>query len=121
MIYDRLLKVFNLDTTSSSPLQRRLVLHSVHLCAYRTVYHRTYFQALQAGETIDRMVQLPAPASPITATMYAQLEDGHVYKIREAQPTEDEDGLPAVVLSLHREEARYDLFAAGNSAQNGNG
>ena len=120
MIYDRPLSVFNLDT-GSSPLQRRLVLHSRHLCAYRSVFHRTYFLAKQAGETIDRMVQLPAPASPIDATMYAQLDDGHIYRIAEAQPTEDEDGLPAVVLSLHREEARYDLFRPGDGAEGGDG
>ena len=111
MIYDRTLAVFTLDT-ASGPLQRRLVLRSRHLCAYRTVYHRTYFQARQAGETIDRMVQLPAPELPIDATMYAQLDDGHTYRIAEAQLTEDEDGLPAVVLSLHREEARYDVFGS---------
>ena len=120
MIYDRPLRVFRLDT-ASSPLSRRLIDPVSYLCAYRTVYHRTYFQAVQAGESIDRMVQLRTPATPPDATMYAVLEDGHVYRISEAQHTVDEDGLPAVVLSLHREEARYDLHTAGNGAQGGAG
>lgn len=111
MIYDRPLTVSELDT-ASSPLDRRLINPRSYLCAYRTVYHRTYFQAVQAGERIDRMVQLPAPETPITAAMYAQLEDGRTYRINEAQLTQDEDGLPAVILSLHREEARYDLYGA---------
>lgn len=112
MIYDRLMEVFKMDT-SPTPLSRRLVLHSVHLSANMTIYHRTYFQALQAGEGIDRMVQIPAPEIPPDATMYAvPADDGHVYKITEAQLSKDDDGLPVVNLSLHREEARYDLFRA---------
>ena len=110
MIYDRLVEVFKLDT-ASSPLSRRLVLRSAHFYAPRTVYHRTYFQAVQAGETIDRMLQIPAPAAdPPDATMYAVPEDGQVYRIREVQLAEDENGLPVINLSLHREEARYDRF-----------
>lgn len=116
MIYDRVVEVFNLDT-ASSPLQRRLVLHSAHYYGSRTVFHRTYFEALQAGESVDRMIQIPAPAEPPTATMYAVPDDGHVYRIIEVQPTEDENGLPVVNLSLHREEARYDLFRPGDSAE----
>ena len=121
MIYDRVLEVFKLDTKSRSPLERRLFLHSAHYYAPMTVYHRTYFQAVQAGESIDRMVQIPAPAKPLDATMYAVPDDGHVYKITEAQPTEDADGLPVVNLSLHREEVRYDLFRPGDVAENGDG
>lgn len=118
MIYDRIVEVFNLDT-ASSPNRRRLVLHSAHYYGNLTVYHRTYFEALQAGESVDRMIQLPAPAAPITANMYAVPEDGCVYRIAEAQPTEDADGLPVVNLSLHREERRYDLFRPGDSAEGG--
>ena len=120
MIYDRPLTVFKLDT-ASPPTTRRLTDPAAYLCAYRTVYHRTYFQAVQAGESIDRMVQLRAPDPPPDATMYAVLEDGHVYRIREAQLTEDEDGLPAVVLSLHREEARYDYYRPVEQAEDSDG
>lgn len=111
MIYDRLLTVFNSDTATSA-LARKLVERSRHLCAYRTVYHRTYFQAVQAGQSIERMVQIPETDTPPDANMYAELEDGHIYRITEAQHAEDEDGRPCLVLSLHREEARYDLFRA---------
>jgi len=120
MIYDRLIEVFDLDT-ASSPLRRRLVLRSAHYYGNLTVYHRTYFQAVQAGESIDRMVQIPAPADPPDATMYAVPEDGHVYKITEAQITTDRDGLPVVNLSLRREEARYDLHRTGDGAEDGDG
>lgn len=111
MIYDRLLTVFKLDTASSA-LARKLLERSRHLCAYRTVYHRTYFQAVQAGQRIERMVQIPTTDTPPDATMYAELEDGQIYKITEAQFAEDEDGLPCIVLALTREEARYELFRA---------
>lgn len=118
MIYDRIVEVFNLDT-ASSPNRRRLVFQSAHYYGNMTVYHRTYFEALQAGESVDRMIQLPAPATPITATMYAVPEDGCVYRIVEAQPTEDQDGLPVVNLSLHREEKRDDLLRPGDGAEDG--
>ena len=119
MIYDRIVEVFKLDTSATSPNRRRLVLRSAHYYGSLTVYHRTYFAALQAGESVDRMIQIPAPAELPTATMYAVPDDGIVYRIREVQPTVDGDGQPVVNLSLHREEARYDLFRAGASAEGG--
>lgn len=118
MIYDRVVEVFKLDT-ASSPNKRRLVLHSAHCYGSLTVYHRTYFEALQAGESVDRMIQIPAPVEPLTATMYAVPDDGTVYRITEVQPTADADGRPVVNLSLHREERRYDLFRPGKSAEGG--
>lgn len=120
MIYDRIVEVFNLDTVHRNTLARRLVLRSAHYYGPMTVYHRTYYQAVQAGESVDRMIQIPAPdTDPPDATMYAVPEDGRVYKITEAQLTTDPDGLPVVNLSLHREEARYDLFRPGPGAAGG--
>lgn len=108
MIYDRVLEVFE-ASDADSPLESKLKLLHTHLCAHVTVYHRTYFSSLQNGEAVDRMVQLPRLAE-IDATMYAVPEDGHVYKILEAQPTKDEDGLPVYVLSLHRKGDNYELL-----------
>ena len=118
MIYDRILEVFDLDT-ASSPLARRLVLRAVHFCAPVTVYHRTYYESLQAGQTVDLMVRIPDPfGAPPAATQYAVPGDGHVYRITEVQAALDEDGRPVANISLHREETRYDLFRPGDSAQN---
>lgn len=122
MIYDRVVEVFDLDPQARKALERRLILRSAHYYGSMTVYHRTYFQAVQAGESIDRMIQIPAPAEePPDATMYAVPEDGHVYRITEAQPATDADGLPVVNLMLHREEDRYDLFRSGQEAADGDG
>lgn len=108
MIYDRVLEVFE-ASDADSPLKSRLTLLHTHFCAQQTVYHRTFYASLQAGETVDLMVQLPR-TSEIDASMYAVPEDGHVYKILEAQPTKDEDGLPVYVLSLHRKGDNYELL-----------
>lgn len=108
MIYDRFIEIYALKS-ADNPLNRKLEFQHVHFCAPLTVYHRTYFSSLRDGETVDRMVQLPQLAE-IDATMYAVLEDGHVYKVLEAQPTQDEDGLDVYVLSLHRKEGQYELF-----------
>lgn len=108
MIYDRVLEVFS-ASDADSPLESRFTLLHTHFCAQQTVFHRTYFFSLQTGETVDLMVQLPRTVE-IDATMYAVPEDGHVYKILEAQPTKDEDGLDVYVLSLHRKGDNYELF-----------
>lgn len=108
MIYDRLLKVYSLGE-AASPLERKLAPHSTHYGAYVTVYHRTHYASLQAGQTVDLMMQIPR-GMEILAGMYAIPEDGHVYQIAEAQPDIDEDGLPVYNLSLHREDQRYDIL-----------
>lgn len=107
MIYDRLIEIASLGD-GDGPLARRLTVVSRHYCAEMTIYHRTYFEWQQAGERIDRMVNLPRLAK-IDATMYA-IFDGHVYRIMEAQASRDADNLDIYVLSLRREEARYDIY-----------
>ena len=110
MIYDRIVEVFNLDT-ASTPLSRRLVLHSSHYYARLTVYAQRYFDAAQAGETIDGMIRVPLDGgSELRAGQYAVPADGSVYRITAARPDWDADELPVVDLSLHREEGRYELF-----------
>lgn len=110
MIYDRAINVYNVGT-GSSPLTRKLTAYGTYLCRVLTVYRRTAFEARQAGESIDRMVQMPW-AEGLNATQYAVMEDGHVYRIIEARPDRDGDELPVIVLSLHREEGRFDFIGA---------
>lgn len=109
MIYDRPIEIAAAGD-GESPLSRRLTVLSRHYCAELTIYQRTYFEWAQAGETIDRMVQLPRFGA-ITATMYAIFES-QVYRIAQSQPTRDEDGRDIYILTLRREEARYDVFRA---------
>lgn len=107
MIYDRPIEIAALDG-GDNPLARRLTVVSRHYCAELSVYSSTYFEWAQAGETVERMVQLPR-FGVIDATMYA-LMNGHVLRILRAQPTKDEDGREVYILTLKREEARYDVF-----------
>lgn len=107
MIYDRPIEIAAAGD-GESPLARRLTVLSRHYCAELTIYQRTYFEWAQAGETIDRMVQLPRFGA-ITATMYAIFGE-QVYRIVQSQPTRDEDDRDIYILTLRREEARYDIF-----------
>ena len=108
MIYDKEIRIYAVGA-GDSPLLRKLSLTATLLCRINTVYRRTSFEARQQGETIDRMVRIPE-AVGIEAGMYAGMEDGHFYRIVEARPDRDGDERPVIDLSLHREEARYDVI-----------
>ena len=108
MIYDRSLWICNPPAGVGAPFQGRLVRRQQYMYAELTVYHRRYWESVQAGTRVDRMVQVPFGRS-ILATEYALLGDGHMYRIEEAQQTTDEDGLPVCNLALRRLEANYDL------------
>lgn len=110
MIYDRLIEIFDLDT-AADPLSRHLVLRSTHLGSDEPVFHKTFFEAKAAGDTVSRMVQIPLGDFAGIGDCYAVIDgDDHVYRVIEAQRAEDGDGLPVINLSLSREEAKYDLF-----------
>ena len=113
MIYDR--GPVAIYTRVGPPVRNRLQLHSQHYYAELAVYHRRFWESVQAGDRIDRLLQIPF-GDDIAAEMYAVPEDGHVYRIAQAQPGEDDHGLPSCTLSLHREEANYDIIGTGTGA-----
>lgn len=106
LIYDRELNVYSLP--SGSPLQGKLVRISRHLYAEREVYHARYWESVQAGARIDMLVCVPDGAA-IAADMYCIPDDGHVYRIVQAQHGRDDNGLSVTALSLRRMESKYDI------------
>lgn len=108
MIYDRILQICDPPEGFGAPFHGRLVPRRVSYYAELTVFHRRFWEAAQAGTRVDRMVQVPF-GSEILATSYAVLGDGLLYRIEEAQPTTDEDGLPVTNLTLRRMEKNYEL------------
>lgn len=114
MIYDKLLWLCAPPAGAGAPFQGRLVKTSLRYYADRTVYHRRYWEAVQAGSRVDKLVRMPDHID-VTATDYAVLGD-HAYRIEQVQHMEDEDGLPVTELSLRRMEGNYDLsLPAGQS------
>lgn len=112
MIYDRYLTVYDL---AGSPLSHQLTVNSAHFYAELEVYQRRYWESVQAGSRIDRMVRVPF-GGDIMADQYVILEDGHVYRIEQAQHGSDDDGLPVTTLSLRRMEGNYDILATQSGA-----
>lgn len=106
MIYDHELNIYSLP--DGTPLQRKLEPVSRHLYAEKEVYHARYWESVQAGSQIDLMACVP-DGWDITATMYCVPDDGHVYRIVQAQHGKDEDGLDMTTLSLQRMEGNYDI------------
>ena len=76
-------------------------------CGELTVYHSRYWEAVQAGSQVDRMVELPLRRA-VAAAMYAQIGDTQ-YRIEQVQFEKDENDLPVTRLSLRQLEVRYDI------------
>lgn len=116
MIYDR--GPLTVYSRVGAPIDGRIIFHSVHYYAELTVYHRRFWESVQAGDRVDRLVQLPF-GDDLTADLFAVPEDGLVYRINQAQPGEDDNGLPCCTLSLHREERNYEIIRAGADPEAG--
>lgn len=111
MIYDKLLMTYDL-APAASPLLRRLKPARAHFYAEKEVYSSRFYQGKQAGVKLTRMVELPRSAfdEPIESDQYCRLEDGHVYRIDQAQRGEDSQGLPITTLSLAEPEGKYEIL-----------
>ena len=107
MIYDR--GPATVYQQSGDPVDDQIAEYGSCYYAELQVYHSRFWESVQAGDRIDRMIQIPF-GDDITADMFVKPEDGHIYRINQAQPGDDDNGLPSCILSLHREEANYDII-----------
>lgn len=111
MIYDKILTICTL-LPGRSPASRKLGRVSQHYYAERTVYASRFYAGRQAGAKLVRMVSVPRSVydAAIEADQYCILDDGHVYRIDQAQRELDNDGLPVTTLSLAEPEGKYELY-----------
>ena len=107
MIYDEPITVAKLPDNVGSILQAPPEPVFSAYCGELEVYHRRYWESVQAGSRIERLVELPFHRE-CDAGMYAKYRD-HLYSIEQAQFGKDKDGLPITTLSLKREEVPYDI------------
>lgn len=110
MIYDKLLAYGKLSD-GTGPLSRKLAVTGWLMYGVKTVYSKRFYEALQTGLRIDTMVQIGLPDA-VSAGAYVILDDGRVYRVVQSQTQSDEDGLPVTVLSLMREDVKYELVRA---------
>ena len=109
MIYDTPIDILQLPDDVGTPMQGKLVPVFSAYCAQKEVYHARYWESVQAGSRIDRMVELPLHRE-VDAGYFASFK-GHVYSVEQAQFGYDDDGLPVTILSLKRPEVNYDIAA----------
>lgn len=111
MIHDKILTICTL-LPGRSPASRKLRAVSQHYYAERTVYASRFYAGKQAGAKLVRMVSMPRSVydAAIEADQYCMLDDGHVYRIDQAQRETDDDGLPITTLSLAEPEGKYELY-----------
>lgn len=107
MIYDKPITILALPDTVGTPLQGDLVPKFTAFCGELTVYHKRFWESVQAGSRIDTMVELPLRRN-VDAGMFAKY-DNHIYSVEQAQFSKDPDGHPITVLSLKRSEDQYDI------------
>lgn len=107
MIYDTEIVIAKLPDNVGTPLQGKLQAVFMAFCGEKEVYHRRFWESVQAGSRIDIMVELPLHRS-IDAGMFAKYKD-HVYSVEQAQFGKDEYLLPITTLSLKRAEGQYDI------------
>lgn len=108
MIYDKQIQILKLPDNIGTPIQGKLLPVFTAFCGEMTVFHKRFWEAVQAGSRIDVMVELPLHRKNADAGMFAKY-DGHIYSIEQAQYQKDENQLPVTVLSLKRTEEQYDI------------
>ena len=108
MIYDKQIQILKLPDNIGTPIQGKLLPVFTAFCGEMTVFHKRFWEAVQAGSRIDVMVELPLHRKNTDAGMFAKY-DGHIYSIEQAQYQKDENQLPVTVLSLKRTEEQYDI------------
>lgn len=106
MIYDRAL--IHCRLPGGNPLTEKLEKIQIYLYGDMTVFHKRYWESVQAGTSVDRMAALAGHVA-IDSGDFCVLEDDRVYRIEQVQFQTDSMGLPQTVLSLHRTDRRYDL------------
>lgn len=107
MIYDMPIDILELPADVGTPLQGQLQPVFSAFGGEREVYHRRYWESVQAGSRVDLLVELPFHRKS-DAGMFARWKD-HIYSIEQAQFGKDENGLPITTLSLKRSEVQYDI------------
>lgn len=107
MIYDTPIIIAKLPDNVGIPLQSKLQRLYGAFCGEMEVYHKRYWEAVQAGSRIDVMVEMPLHRN-VDAGMFARYKD-HTYSIEQAQFGKDANGLPITTLSLKRLEGHYDV------------
>lgn len=107
MIYDTPIQILKLPDDIGSPLQGKLEPVFSAYCGQKEVYHRRYWESVQAGSRVDVLVELPLHRD-VEAEMYAKYKD-HFYSIEQAQFGTDDDGLPVTILSMKKAGNQYDI------------
>ena len=108
-VFDKEIRIYEL--ASGTPLQKKLTLVSRHLGREETVYAARFWDSVQTGSQIDRMIVVPF-GHAIETGMYASVADSSPMRIEQAQYEYDEDGNPVTRLSLRRMDERFEICKA---------
>lgn len=108
---DGIVNIYNVINAAQAGDMPRKALRNPHGFFYHdeTVGVTRYYEAVKAGQTIERVIAIPWPAT-ITTNEIAVLEDNSQYQIRMVQLATDENGLKIYRLSLERNGEDYEII-----------
>lgn len=111
MIYDENIDIYSLPAGAGVPTATNLTPVSSHYCGELQVFASRYWQSVQAGSSVDRMVEIPERLENVTAAMFARFNGG-IYSIEQVQYGHDSHGLDITTLSLKRYLSNLDIGGA---------
>ena len=118
MIYDRILTVL-VPAQTSSALTRRLVPAGATLCGEKTVSDTRWYMAQQAGQRIDKLVELWPSGIEADALVTLDNSTSVVFRVVKSDVVRNRDGLFVQTLTLRREEAAYEFPQQSSGANAG--
>lgn len=107
MIYDLELRLYRLE--GGTPITGSLKKVDDYFYGEMEVYHKRYWEAVQAGDTIDTMAEIPEHLSG-DGELYVKLADDNIYRVVQLQRSWDENRLPVSILSLSRDNRRLNIL-----------
>lgn len=107
---DGIVKIYNVENDAQPgemPVKGLALEESFHFFEESLGITR-YYEALKAGQLIERVISIPWPAS-VNTNQVAIFEDGAQYQVRMVQQGADDFGLKILRLSLERNGEDYEI------------
>ena len=114
MLADGMLEIYDLVNTAEAgemPVEQLVPRKDAEPYYYtnRTVTYERFYAAKGVDQRIDKLVRIWE--APVEIGCYVVLDGGDQYRVENAQPHRDADGLGVVDLTLSRLEVNYDVLA----------
>lgn len=88
---------------------KTLTVAAIHMYDNLTVGVTRYYEAIKAGQLIERSIAIYDLADGINTNQIVVMENGSQFLIRQIQNSEDENGIKILKLALERNGEVYEI------------